>query len=311
MNQMEAAFEKAGVPSAAVSFASACHDLARLALNRAADPERAVHVWLGMASGPDFRLALKAYLASVAREREQKSAGERGHPSIGTHVKDAPLPAEANSDGEMGHNHGAAQTKAAPSSSGTHPAGEAGHSKWGTHSGSAPSPAGTASDDGSGQARSVTQTSSAAPSSETDRGGGGQRKPDTQADAAVSPAPRSPTQQQISGVTAAKVASARIMSGVFVTERQGSKTALDDITTASLDRRLKWHGQQAAGRAVEYNTLWLVRAHIEKQAYVPDGAIVGDVLDAGEIRKMHDMARAFAASPMVTLPESLRQEIAA
>ena len=101
------------------------------------------------------------------------------------------------------------------------------------------------------------------------------------------------------------------MSGVYITERQGSKTPLDDIGVASLDRRLKWHGGRAAKSAVEYNTLYLVREHVRKQAFLPQGALVGDVIEPEHIKRLHDLACAFASSPMVTLPEALRQELVA
>lgn len=66
--ELEDAFERAGFSAPAVAFASACHDLARLALNREPDPKRAVAQFLGLAHGPQFRECVAEFLAGVARE---------------------------------------------------------------------------------------------------------------------------------------------------------------------------------------------------------------------------------------------------
>lgn len=81
MTDMKEAFEKVGLPTASVAFAAACYDLARLALNREAEPRRAVHVFLGLASGMGFRGLLEEYLAEIAKERigEKSSAEARDH----------------------------------------------------------------------------------------------------------------------------------------------------------------------------------------------------------------------------------------
>jgi len=122
---------------------------------------------------------------------------------------------------------------------------------------------------------------------------------------------RGPTQTQIDAVTRAKETSARVMSGVYITERQGGRTRVEDITVASLARRLRWLGRHAAQRAVEYNTIYLIHQHTGRQAFIPDNAVVGGILNTSEIQRLHEMAKAFAASPMVQLPDALRSEIAA
>jgi hypothetical protein len=72
---LKTAFEKAGLPSASIAFAAACHDLARLALNQQADPARAVHVWRALAGNKEFSEALRQYLVSVSEERSESKSG--------------------------------------------------------------------------------------------------------------------------------------------------------------------------------------------------------------------------------------------
>lgn len=70
------AFERAGFSPAAIRWASACYDLARLALNREPDPRRAVPRWQGMTHRPDFQEEIVAYLTAVKEEMKPSGAGD-------------------------------------------------------------------------------------------------------------------------------------------------------------------------------------------------------------------------------------------
>lgn len=102
---MKEAFEKAGMSPGMIAFAAACHDLARLALNKQPDPARAAHAWLGMASGQMFREGpLKEFLSAVAEERAagNGSAGASDHDLSDTHSGRVTPPADPNSGDERG-----------------------------------------------------------------------------------------------------------------------------------------------------------------------------------------------------------------
>jgi hypothetical protein len=122
---MRNAFQKAGLPSASVAFAAACHDLARLALNRQSDPARAVHVWLGMAAGTGFREQIREFLADVATERAShtKSDGDADHNAGVTHVAGVPSPSEAHSDAAEDRDRVVSQAMHVPLASEPDPAG--------------------------------------------------------------------------------------------------------------------------------------------------------------------------------------------
>jgi len=120
-------------------------------------------------------------------------------------------------------------------------------------------------------------------------------------------APKPPAPATVQGIVHAKEISAKVMSGIKISDRAGRLVELDTLPVSGLDYRLRAQGRRAAKGAVDYNLLFLVKQQVERQAFVPPKAIVGDVLGATELRNLHDMARAFASSPMVQLPESLRQ----
>ena len=318
MDQMAVAFERAGFPTGVLAFASACYDLARLALNQQADPGRAAHAWLGMASGRSFRDGpLAEFLAMVARDRQQaSSAAEAGQIASDTQDPRAPSAAETSSDAAAGQPAYDTHSWPAPAASETssEPAGEAGHPSADTHLSSAPSPArseqssdlGQTSGGGAGQAERDTQAIAAPPLPETEHGDGGQTRSATQSTPAPAPVYKEPTALEIKALTERKRRSARVMSGVYLTDRNGDKTHIDDLYVASLGRLLAVKGKQVAENGIEYNTLYLVKTACERPAHVPSGHKVGDVLEAHEIRHAHDMAQAFARSPMVRIPQSLR-----
>jgi len=316
MDQMAVAFERAGFPTGVLAFASACYDLARLALNQQPDPERAAHAWLGMASGRTFRDGpLADFLAAVARDRQQaSSAAEAGHLSGVTQVPPAPSAAETSSDAAAGQGVAVTPALGAPAASETEPAGEAGHIMGDTHGTPAPSPArpehgsdlGQTSGGGAGQLANDTHGSHAPPLPETEHGGGGQNTADTHSSRAPAPVYREPTRVEIKAMIEQRRNTARVMSGVYLTDRKGDRHPMDEIYVSSLGRRLAVKGKQVAEDGIEYNTLYLVKAACEKPAFVPSDAKVGDILEAHEIRHMQEMARAFARSPMVRIPQSLR-----
>ena len=316
MDQMAVAFERAGFPTGVLAFASACYDLARLALNQQADPGRAAHAWLGMASGRSFRDGpLAEFLAMVARDRQQaSSAAEAGQIASDTQDPRAPSAAETSSDAAAGQVEDDTQPGGAPAASDTEPAGEAGQGASATQWTRAPSPArseqssdlGQTSGGGAGQAERDTQAIAAPPLPETEHGDGGQTRSATQSTPAPAPVYKEPTALEIKALTERKRRSARVMSGVYLTDRNGDKTHIDDLYVASLGRLLAVKGKQVAENGIEYNTLYLVKTACERPAHVPSGHKVGDVLEAHEIRHAHDMAQAFARSPMVRIPQSLR-----
>lgn len=281
------AFEKAGLPAASVAFASACHDLARLALNRDPNPKTAVGVFLDQARGLAFRAALEAFLAAVAEERRDSKSdddkagharcADKGQRDVAFLSSSDPLAGGASIRGAP-----QGQDLTAPPATQT----------------------------GDAASLDVPQGHMAAAASSVPNASAGAVFTAPKGQSSVAPA-LAPPPARIAGIKHAAELSARVMSGVYLTERQGSKTLLDTVAVSSLDRRLKWLGGRAAQSAVEYNTAWLVRENVRRQAFVPDGAVVGDVLDATTIRNLHDVARAFASSPMVQLPEGLRSEIAA
>jgi hypothetical protein len=99
------------------------------------------------------------------------------------------------------------------------------------------------------------------------------------------------------------------MSGVYITERQGTRMLVDEVPVSGLTHRLKAFGRRAAKGAVDYNLMVLVHEHTKRQAFVPPRAVVGDIIEAHEIQHLYNMAKAFAGSPMIQLPEGLRSEI--
>jgi len=316
MDQMAVAFERAGFPAGILAFASACHDLARLALNQQPNPDRAAHAWLGMASGRNFRDGpLRAFLEVVARGQQQaSSAAEAGQGRADTHHAGAPSAAETSSDAAAGHAARDAHPAPAPAASETEPAGEAGLLAADTHAAAAPSPVRSehssdqrqTSGGGAGQGSRDTQPTSAPPLPETGHGGGGQITGDTHSQSAPAPVYKEPTRVEIKAMIEQRRNTARVMSGVYLTDRKGDKHPMDEIYVSSLGRRLEVKGKQVAEDGIEYNTLYLVKAACEKPAFVPRDAKVGDILEAHEIRHMQEMARAFARSPMVRIPQSLR-----
>ncbi len=119
---LKEAFEKAGLLPAHVAFAAACHDLARLALNKQPDPARAAHTWLGMASGQLFREGpLREFLAAVADERaaNTSSAGVRDQKIADAQRFDALSPAGAKSDDGAVHSDDDTHAAVGSSPSGT------------------------------------------------------------------------------------------------------------------------------------------------------------------------------------------------
>lgn len=262
MTDLRAAFEKAGLPGASVAFAAACHDLARLALNKQSDPTRAVHTWLGMASGTGFRDALLVFLGDVAKEREANSSGDVAQSLSVAHLAAGPLPLEPNSTDDMAHAGTVAREFSSSPSVELTSVGEAAHSVTVAHAPGGPSPAG-------------------------------------------------PSPGFVRALVAAGGRQAAVMSGFYITERQGSRTPLEEIRVDSLARRREWLGKRAAGSAVEYNVLWLLEQQARKQAFIPKGALLPDVFGADDLRQTIAMGRAFATSPMIQLPEALRSDAGA
>lgn len=261
MNAFQAAFEKAGLPPASVAFAAACHDLARLALNQQADPERAVHTWLGMAGGKDFRGALQQFLAAVASERrsEAKSDGDRG---------------QSNSETQDGH---------APSPSDPDPTSETGQSTRGAYGTPAPSLVGH------------------------ERGRGGHSRSGTQFGHVASPA--TPTRAQIQAVTAAKAASARVMSGVFIPDHKGGSEAFDDLRIRFYDLTEKRLARMVGRGSVAYNLIRIAKMRRPaNHDQLPD-ATSRDVFSAAEIQTMQREAAVFAGHGLISLPEELRSAV--
>lgn len=263
LDAIRQAFAKAGLPASAVSFAAACHDAARMALNVTnGDPKKAVAVWLNTAGGPSFRPLLEQFLAAVAEERRDPKSDGAGH---------APC-------AEKGHSAGARPSE----------------------------PNAAEAIDAVSQDRA--RDAKAAPDAAA---GASVLVPQGRSQPAPVAAPKPPAAATVRGIVHAKEMSARVMSGIYLTERQGSRVLLDDIPVSSIDTRLRHMGRRAANSAVDYNTLLLVKEHVGRQAFVPDRAVVGDVADADTLRQLNNLARAFASSPMVQLPEALRQEVMA
>jgi hypothetical protein len=239
----EEAFERAGLPTGAIAFASACRDLAILALNQKHNnAHQAVDAWLELSSHQHgFRMALAEYLESIAAER---------------------LAAKKSAEGRDRDVHD-------------------------------------------------TQNETVPPSVDTPKRE--EEEPNNKIKYIEPSTPRVPTPDQIRAITEAKVRSARVMSGVYITERQGSRTPIEDVTVASLDRRLHWSGARVAKSALEYNTLWLVNQQIEEMGggYIPPGSRVGDILDVPRLIRLYNFAHSYGDLPMVQIPKHLRPELPA
>ncbi len=272
-----------GLTPAAAAFAAACDDAARLAVNRGGDP---VAHWLRIVAGPDFRPALSAFIAAVASSpratAKSGGVGQAKNAAAGQ-ARSAPPPethaGEANRRVPQGLDHDA------------EPAAETGDAAIAVVP----------------QGQSCAQGQCCAAASPDPNAAPGAIHEVPQGHLSTAPVAAPST---VRGIVAAKELSARVMSGVKLTERQGSRIDLDVVRIGGLDRWLKFLGGRAAKSAVEYNTVYLVKTQIARQAYTPPDATVGDVLDATEIRHLHSLARAFASSPMVQLPEALRPEAA-
>lgn len=305
---MAGAFAKVGLSPSAVAFAAACHDAARMALNRAdGDPKRATAVWLNIAGGLGFRGPLEQFIAAVAEERRATKSDGGAIPAVPQgHFRSAPL-SEPNA-GEVtggvpkGQAHGA---EPATSSEG--------EATIGVPRGQ-PAFASPSVPDVGGKAKLFVpqgRATDAASSTPDAAAGAIVAVPQGQSISAPIAAPKPPAASTVRGIVHAKEMSARVMSGIQISDRGGRLIELDTLPVSGLDYRLKAQGRRAAKGAVDYNTLYLVKQQVERQAFVPTKAVVGDVLDAGELRHLHELARAFASSPMVQLPEALRQEVMA
>lgn len=100
------AFERAGFSPAAIRFATANYDLARLVLNREPDPQSAVMRWLGMVRMPEFMTEIVAYLTAVKEEMKPSGAGDDQRAGVETidhpqAVAPAPDPSSAADEDQV------------------------------------------------------------------------------------------------------------------------------------------------------------------------------------------------------------------
>jgi hypothetical protein len=218
-------------------------------------------------------------------------ASARGHSPTDTHAGGAPAPAGPDPAGERGHSSADTHDADVSTPAGTDPAGAAGHEVHDTQGHVAPAPAGT-EPEGGGQSRRETHAPLAAPGRGHTPGHLGISWPTT-------------TQQ-----TAVDNIKLHVLSGVYITGHDGNeKIPVEQLTVGGLQYRLEVLGKRVARAGVEYNTLYLINAHIDRQAHVPKTHTVGGVLDVNTIRHYYEMAKAFAGSPMVQLPQAMRLTI--
>lgn len=190
---------------------------------------------------------------------------------------------EAKSDGDQGHTTAEAHGHAAPSPSDPDPTSEMGQSTRGAHGTPAPSLVGT------------------------ERGGGGQRASDAQPLRAASPA--TPTRAQIHAVTAAKAASAQVMSGVFIPDHKGGSEAFDDLRIRFYDLTEKRLARMVGRGSVAYNLIRIAKMRRPaNHDQLPD-ATSRDVFTAAEIQTMQREAAVFAGHGLISLPEELRSAV--
>jgi hypothetical protein len=228
-------------------FIEEAEKLARSALRRQPDPARAVAVWLGMAAGKKFR---EGPLLDFLR---QVSAGDGDHENHDTHSATVAASAESSSADERGQFPVGIQDASASSSADNSSADAVDHGVRDTH------------------ATLVTA------SADTQREGGDRVQPVAQS-TYVAPL----ADQQLRAVTGAKEASARVMSGVYITDSRGDRLPVEELAVSGLAQRLRQAGKRIANTAVEYNTLYLIHQYAKRQAFVPRGMQVGGLLSASE-----------------------------
>jgi|KBSMisStandDraft_5_1062788.scaffolds.fasta_scaffold02638_12 hypothetical protein len=311
---LKEAFERAGLSPAHIAFAAACHDIAKLALNKQPDPARAAHTWLGMASGQMFREGpLREFLVAVAKERaaNMSSAEVRGQLVADPHGKHAPTPADTNSDARrgqvLGEPHIAAASPASELYSGNetdhasgdaqdvhvsplpeiNPVGATGHHAHDAHGSAAPVPAGANSDDGKDQTRVAAHQTR------------------------VLLSPEGPTQHQINAVTRAKERSAQIMSGVYIPDHRGGSELFDDIKIRYYNMTRERLARAVGRNSVAYNLIRIAETRLPANHEQMNSATTsGDIFTSSEIRMMQQQAAVFAGSGLISLPEELRSVVA-
>lgn len=251
------AFARAGLPASSVSFAAACRDLARLALNQRPDPRRAVQNFLNLAGGERFRAEIEHYLAAVAVEMKSDAAAGVTMPLEGQLIAAAASNSFSGADGHRkiaanGHRAFAAAPEPAP-----HSAAE-GH-RW----------------------SALPSQTTGAPAAEPDPAAEGQNERATNGHAKGAPA-AGPTPAAAELLRRAKTAGRlRVLSGFHITERQGGRTPIEDIRVGRTQNLLRQLARRAGHTAVECLVVRNLARSMPRG--VPSDATYADVFSSTEI----------------------------
>lgn len=308
MNTMREAFDKAGLPTASVAFAAACHDLARLALNRCGnDTGRAIPVFFGMANAPAFRDRLREFLAEVSGEKNPGDDADHAR-SVAQFMDVQSSPGTpSNSGDDVDHVRSVAQLMDVPSSPGFISEREEGQRKIVDQGGDASSRSEAIAESGAAddQVRDVDQTTSVAAAPDPNRPAS-EGHSHSVIHGVADPSPTAgQSLSRIAAATAARQQEVRALCGFYITERQGSKTPIEDIVVEQIDRVMRSIGRRTVSGAVQYNALAILKTKLP--AYAPSGAKCSDVFGPRELQAAASAARDIGMATMFVVPRALQQ----
>lgn len=90
-----------------------------------------------------------------------------------------------------------------------------------------------------------------------------------------------------------------------LSDHGGSQRPLGTIRVTSLPRLLKAYDKRAWVSATERNMIKQIVDLAERQAFIPAGHRVEDLVDEGTFEKFRDRAVSITDSPLVQLPQTM------